>query len=448
MLEQAEAVCAVDGIPGTDVLDGMTSLVDKSLLRRDEPDGEPRFRMLETIHEFALEQFEASGEANLLRRRHLHALLSLAEEAEPHLRGPNQRAWMQRLRSELDDLRAALAWSAAAADLAEAGLRLAGALGWFWFTLGYLREGSEWLEKVLRGRSDVKLAVRAKALAALGILAWRLGSHQDAWDALHESLRLYREVGDERAVAFVIHHLAHATERQENYVEAIALLEQSLVLSRRLGDTWGTGTSLQCLGGALNRQGDYDRAAPLLDESADLLTRVGDRWALAWTLRWAGIAAEERGDRERAIALFRDGQILSEQLEDKSGILGSQYRLARLALHAGYLDEAEKLFRASLPLARDLLERLDIAQCLEGLGNVAVERGQGIRAARLYGAAAALRQAFGLPIWPADRTHYEQHLADVRAQLSPAAFVAEWAEGQAMNVDQAVAYALTEQETA
>jgi non-specific serine/threonine protein kinase len=267
-LEAAEAVIGVDEAgAGLDVVDGIASLVDKSLLRRDEGgDAEPRFRMLETIREYALERLVEAGESDRFHRRHADGCLTLAEQAEPGLIGPRQAAWLDRLEADHDNLRAALSWLARH-GLAEHGLRLGAALRRFWRARGYITEGRERMSALLsllgaRGRT----ASRAKALHAAGWLAREQGDYGEARGLFEESLDIYRELDDTRGIGWALVDLGFLTRYQGDYVAARSLLEESLGLLKRVGDTEGMAASLGNLGLIARGSEGYAPQNPLYRE--------------------------------------------------------------------------------------------------------------------------------------------------------------------------------------
>jgi len=347
-LEAAERVCAATGddsddaratesMPGTgDVLQGLASLVDKSLLRPhegpgdpspagagdDTPDGEPRVAMLETIREYALERLAASGERDALERRHALYYLELARAAESGLRGPAQARWLGRLAAEVDNLRAALDWARASGEVAT-GLRLAGALWRFWQVRGYLSEGRGRLEDLLAlGERDgvalpVPAEVRAGALNGAGALAWSQGDYGRAAALCEEALALYRDLGDKGGLALALDTLGFVARDQGNYGRAMALLGESLALYRALGDTWSVAFALNDLGLLAVDQGQYADADALYAESLPLRRALGDERGVAVVLSNLGIVATDRGEYERASALFEQSLDLYRALGDR-----------------------------------------------------------------------------------------------------------------------------------
>jgi len=386
------------------ILDGMASLMDKSLLRQIESqDGEPRFVMLETVREYALERLAASGEDDLMHRRHAAYFLALAQVAEPKLRGPDQGMWLARLEVEHDNLRAVLRWALDCLEI-ETGLQLAGALFWFWYVRNHYNEGRAWLARLLALAASRGAAARTrvKALHAAGALAYKQDDYAPAAALLEASLTLAREVGDTPGIAASLFQHGLMAHDQGDYDRARGLSEKSLLLCRELGDKWGVAKSLFYLGRVAQRQGDYDQAVVLLDESLALFPKLGDK-------------------KNRALSLIALGSIAFEQ---------------------GNYGQTSALGAQSLRLCRDLGYKWGMAAGLEGLAAVAGVQSQPERAARLFGAAMALRESIGATLPPDEHPAYERTLAATRAQLDEATFAAAWAEGRAMTLEQAIAYAL------
>jgi tetratricopeptide (TPR) repeat protein len=353
--------------------------------------------MLETIREYAQERLEESGEAELVRRRHADYYLAVAEAAEPELRGSQQGVWQDRLDADYDNLRAALGWLLEHRD-AENAMRLSGALWRFWYTRGYLSEGRHWLEQALEQSTRLP-AARAKVLQGVGVLVANQGDYARAQAFLEESLALHRKAGNEQGIADLIDNLGLMVHIQGDYARAQRLHEESLALRRDLRDGWGIGASLHNL----------------------------------------GLLAYCQGDDTRAAVLFKEGLALARERSDTQGVGISLNSLGELALCQGDATRAQTLFEESLRLLWEVGDRRAIAFGLDGLAGVAEAQGQAVRAARLYGAAKMLRDVIGTP---PDIPIYRYTMATARAQLGRIAWAAAWAEGQAMTLEQAVAYAL------
>jgi predicted ATPase len=430
-----------------EVLGDLAALVEASLLRCEEDArGEARYRLLEMVREFARERLEATAEGPAARERHLTWCLALAEEAGPQLRGPEQQRWLARLEAEHDNLRAALGW-AREQGAGEPGLRLAVALWRFWDVRGHLSEGRSWLDALLAGSRAAPAALRATALSGAGVLAHGQGDYGPATALLEEALALYRKRGDKGGSALALQHLGSVAVDQGDYGQARALYEEALALKRELGDQPGVATSLFDLGLVAHEQGDAGRAAALYAECLARYRGLGDTQGIARALGNLGTVAHDQGDYGRARALYEESLALFRELGAKESIALTLICLGNVAHDHGDDGRAASRHEEAVALCRALGSKWLAAYGLEGLATVAGAAGQGERSARLFGAAAATRRLIGAPLPPRERPHYERLVAAARAHLDAAAFAAAWAAGEALSLEQAIAYAL-EQSTA
>ena len=394
-LQMCEDVCDA-------TLDGLASLVDKSLVRRRGAAGEEvRFWMLETIREYAAERLEGEADADEWRRRHAEHFLTLAEDAEPRLKSDQAPVWLERLEREHDNLRTALAW-AEAAEVGELELRLAVALADFWRLRGHLSEGRAWLAGALSRSGDVPPVLRAKALNLSAVMAHRQGDHALARKSLEEALAVYRTLGDEGAVA----------------------------------------RTLSNLGGVAVLEGDHERATALFEETIPLFRAAGDDGALMITLSNLASMANRSGDHARGKSLGEEGLAVARRVGDKDQISVSLHNLGRAALEHGEQDEAARRFAASLELGVELGYTEVIAYCLEAFAELAAARDDWERSARLLGAASALFESLNVPIGDQERESYDLTLSKCRERVGQAALVELQAEGSSLPVDEAVTYAL------
>jgi predicted ATPase/DNA-binding XRE family transcriptional regulator len=477
-LDAAEAVCAPPVDPGArsgehvstpysdhcppPVLDGLASLVDKSLLRQEDglggagPTGEPRFLMLQTVLEYARERLEASGE-EAVRHRHAAYFLALAEQAEPQLYRSEQRAWQERLDTEHDNLRAALWWSVVGGDVAY-GLRLGGALWRFWWVRGYLSEGRRWLDELLRTTAATALgAVRGRALHGAAWLADGQGDIAQARSLAAQSLSLFREADDKSGTAHALNLLAIITADQGQYEHATALAQESLALFQAIGHKPGAGSALNELGIIAAEQGDYARAAALYEQSLAVRQEAGDirgmaasqtnlarlereqgnfaraaalyersvalfrelggKSDLAAALNNLGEMARLLGDYERAAALSGESVDLRRALGDKMGLGWALADLAHVARHQGDAVRALALYEEALPFCQAVGNKLGTAICLEGMAATLFLRGEPERTVQLYEAADALRSAINTPMAPVDHSGHDPIMAAARAAL-------------------------------
>ena len=419
-LEAVDTVCNADGDLAIDPFDGMASLLDKSLLRQGEgQESEPRFVMLETIHEYAWERLELRGEGEVLRQRHAAYFVQLAEAAEAELRGAHQGVWMARLAVEQDNLRAALGLVLERQE-GETALRLAGILGDVLNASGQLSEARQWIEAALAMPQQAHTVVPDAGPASVVRV-----------DALHQAAHLARDQGD--------------------YGVARLRFEEALALVRARADTRGIAWTLVMLAMIADGQGDYATAREWHAEALALQREVGDPSMLAVMLNNAGWEAYLAGDDTRALALLEESLALLRQAEDTTWPLAITLdSLGKVLIARGDHARARPLLTEGLHLAQQRGSRSNVMLALEGLAWLAAPEGtaQGApvegarRAARLFGAAQALRETRGELAPPADHSEHERHVAIARAQMGEAAWQVAWGEGWAMTLEQAIEYAL------
>jgi tetratricopeptide (TPR) repeat protein len=435
----------------TSLLDAQATLLDQSLLLREiTADGEQRLMMLETIREYALERLTERDEVVAAQQQHTRYFLYLAETAEPELIGPDQSTWFARLEEEHDNLRTALHW-AHQAGATEWGLRLASALWRFWYEHGHLIEGRRWLEQALTTSATPeaegdRATSRAKALNGLGVIAWRQGDTEQAMALLEASLALHEQLGDKPGIAQTLSNLGILAGERGEYERASSLYEQSLVLNRALSNDWGVAAALLNLGNLAVEQGEYERAVALHEEGLALNRQINDAVGIALSLNNLGVALMMQGNDERAAPLYEESLALQRVLGDKPGMAYALTNLGNVARKQGDGRRATVLFGESLVLSQAMGNKLCMAESLAGLATVActqAPRSVGARrAARLCGVVAALRVAINAPLSPADQFEFDATLSLAQQELGKELCASAWAEGQAMAMEQAIAYAL------
>jgi predicted ATPase/class 3 adenylate cyclase/DNA-binding NarL/FixJ family response regulator len=382
-LSAVEAVCNARGDLPLDVLDGLQSLIDKSLLRQvPAEDGEARFLMLETIWEYALERLDERGELDELRRLHAGAMLELVERAEPGLRGHEQASWLDRVEHDLDNIRAALRYALGAGAI-EQGLRIASSLRRFWMIRGHLREGRAWLEQLLARAAAVEPDERARGLSAAGGLMQIQGDYAQAQLLLQEAADILRARGDRRGLAVTLLNLANCTFYTGDPRRAVELDEESHALFQALGEPWGIAIALHNLGFFARWQGQYERAAELLQQAVAHWRQSGDPANHARSLDVLGEVLCCQGEEGRALALHEEALALRRSLGDKGGIPYSLKNLGVLAYRRGEFERAAALGEESLASLQEQGDRWGVALALLLLGGVATELGDGARALRL-----------------------------------------------------------------
>jgi predicted ATPase/DNA-binding CsgD family transcriptional regulator len=390
------------------VLDGVVSLVEKSLVREvgGPLDEEPRYRMLETVREFGLEQLAAHGEELAVRAAHAAHVLVDAEPDYERVFAAGYERVLTRLETEHDNIRAALVWAETAGE-AEIGLRLAGAMTPFWVVRGYYREGRDWLERALGWGEPQPTPARARALNGAGWLARSQGEIDTAASLQTEALAVARAVGDRLIAARALQALGLIDLQRGDHEPASRRMEEALALFRQIETTAVAGpqyvsSAYTNLGEIALARGDDARATAYLEEALGRQRALGFSWALAETLWTLGDIARDRGDLQGALAVYRE----------------------------------------SVELARDHGDRRFLAEALSGIAGVAVARGQPERAIRLLGGTAALREQLGTPVQAWKRPQHERVVALARASLAPEAFAAAWSEGESLPIAAVIAEAL------
>jgi predicted ATPase/DNA-binding CsgD family transcriptional regulator/tRNA A-37 threonylcarbamoyl transferase component Bud32/Tfp pilus assembly protein PilF len=482
-LEAAEAVCITEtnnpaGQVGS-VLDGVASLIDKSLLQQTEQEGEEaRLVMLETIREYAWEALVTNGEAEETQRAHAAYYLALAEETEPRLVGAEKGRWLAQLQLEHENLRAAIAWLVEHQEQ-EAALRLCGALWRFWWMRGSLSEGRAEITRALAGsREMVAMRVRAKALLSAGALAVVQGDFEQVSALCEESLSLFRTLGDRQGSAASLTRLGQVAMLLGGYSEARSLLEEAVTLYREADDKNDITLTQVVLSSVFLFLGEYERARALAEEAAELVRAGGDSWdianfnwnlamvmffladltraqvlldeglayarregykeALANSLYVSGLVAMQQGDNATARARLQESLALSRDLGDGQLVANSLSGLAWDSLTQGDYTAARALFEESLALYLAMGNQWFIAFCLVGFAALAAAQEAWVWTARLLGAAEALCEAIHGALLPSISALQESTSAAARAQLGEEVFTAAWAEGRTMTPEQAL----------
>jgi non-specific serine/threonine protein kinase len=439
------AVESVGPGQGSAALEVVAALVDKSLLQPVTPGaGEPRFAMLETIREYVMDRLEAGGEEVEARRAHAAYFRHLAEDAEAGLRGPRQQYWRDVVEADLDNFRAALAWTLGAADPedAESGVLLVGALWYFWFQRGLTGEARRWLALALARAPQGR--ARAQALLGAGTLAWRQGDLAAAQAHLDESAALWRGQGGRHGLAEALHVLGHVRFDQRDLAAARDLFEESLEEYRRAGDTTGGLPLLGDLGLVAYHEGDHDTAGRILEESLALYREHGLKDRVAGALNTLGDLAQLAGDGQRASGRYEESLALWRELRGAPGIASALHKLGQVSRSTGDLATARARLAESLALQQELGNKQGIGECLAGLAATTAAAGDPERAARLFAASAALLEAIGVPLAPVDQVALHRDLEATRARLGAPAWEQAWAAGAALSTEDAISLALAD----
>jgi len=409
-LKSSAAICDL----ATDITWGLaTTLVDKNLIVQYEEQGQLRFRMLEPIREFVLAKFLKlpDVESQAIHDRHARFYLQLAKDADGKLRGPQQLQGLQELELDQLNLRTAFNWFLEH-DL-ESSAHLAGTMLWFWNIRGYLDEGMDWLEKIIKKGEQVSVAKRAKAFASFGNLAWQRGelelarenlqtgialyrkvSPEYQWDlalalctlamigvfqgdydlahtASEESMKLFYEMKDSWGIALTLNPVGKIDLAQHDYQSARAHFEESLELFRKVEDRWGMGIPLLNVGAVSYFEGKFKEAYSELEESADLFQQVGEKWMLSITLSVLAEVAFCQGDYQRSSVYLAECVELLRKLGSKVDVAVSLYEFAKLSHSQGGTDGAAMLYRGSLLIFREECNAGGVSYCLEGFADLA-----------------------------------------------------------------------------
>jgi len=459
-LEAIEAVCNTDGAVELDILEGVGSLVDKSLVRQEATsttasstvgrEREPRFGMLETMREYARELLESAepegGEG--IHRQHATYYMTLAEQGREGIQGPLQEIWLDRLEVEHDNVQAAMKWAVGQGD-AETALRLGGELWMFRGFRAYLDEGYQRLREALGlPEAEVRNRVRAVALRGASLMSRYQRDQPSARAYIEESISILRELGPEErgelGIALVMYSsdLAYAGEHED----ARGAVDEGISLLRHAGNKWSLSDGLFMGGFAATVMDDLTAAKEAYEESITLCREVGNTWILSHALNSLGDLSRMMGDYARAREVYEESLSLFRRLDVRIDIPASLHNLGHVALAQGEIEEAKRLFIEALHLHTSYRNRSGIAESLAGLAGVAGAEKQPERAARLFGASASAtpQERPGPQDWAAEQADYERILASTQAQLDEATWETAWQEGRAMKMEQAIEYALRE----
>jgi len=479
-LEATEEICVGDSIDTYDVLDLLSQLVNKSLVVVIEhsQSGETRYRMLETIRQYAREKLLEAGGSETLRDRHLAYFVKLAKQAESELYTQNQIFWLDRLDNEVDNLRVALEW-ALARDV-EAGLKLMVAPQLFWRTRGNPRELGDWLAQLLE-RYAVADSLRARALA---IYCWSLDSQGDmdkACMVAEQSLQLARTLSDKPVEAFSLLTLGGVLGLRGDIRKGVPLGEESLALYKTLGDKWGQATATEwlcvhhndpeqskaygieglrlhkelgnlsgiayCLSNLAQRAywgGDFSSSAQWLDEARPIFRKLGDEAGESELLHHFGNLAFWQSDYQQARVYYEESIVLGEKIGHYVMVFWTHIFLAYLNLREGDISQAREKFDDSLRYMAKVKNVTGIIFSIEGLASLNVNQGKPARAARLFAWADVMREKISNHRPPVEQAHVNKDIAACIAKMGEAAFSVAYEEGKKMSLDEAVAYALQE----
>jgi predicted ATPase/DNA-binding winged helix-turn-helix (wHTH) protein len=441
-LQAAEYVCADQEIDRSNVLPVLSSLVDKSFVIADEFEGATRYRLLETVRQYAWHRLrERGGEAHW-QRRHLAHFVEVAKGFEPLLLTFGQHSALAKVETEHDNLRVALAWSCSAEGDASAGLNLAASVWRFWWNRGYLAEGRAYLAGVL-ARAPIEVSVsRVSAFHGAGVLAWVQSDFPAARNFAEECVAMSRQIGDRQRTAAALRLLGTIASEQGDQLPARDLFRECLAINRESGDRRAIAASLNMLAKLSKNLRDIPEAQTLHEQALALRRELGDRWGIAASLANLAGLARIRGDFPAARTLAEESLALFREVGEQQGIAMAMGTLGEIRRDQGDPRSARALLKDSLAILVDRGDRRGIAQALESLA-YAFTPDRPAMAARLWGAAESLRQEIGGPRDPRHQDEAVQQIAAARAASDDdAAFDLAWQEGRWMSQDEAVRHAL------
>ena len=439
-LTAAEQVAAGGDIHPQRMLELLTRLADKSLLRVDHAGGDARYQLLDTVRDYARERLAEASEEEPARRAHLRCFADLVEQIGPRIDrggegqgGDSLERELDRLDAETPNLRAALEFARDCGD-PMAALRIAGPLGRYAHLRGHYEEVRQWMDAAVTAGPHAPSALRAQALLGSGRLALLQCNYGPAVRRLEAALRLYRELDDAQGIASALQVLGSVAREQGRYARSVELHAESLAIARATGDRWAVASAHGYLGFASWLQRDFDRAAAECTAALGMFREIGDVEGIAWSLLSLGAVARYQGARESAAALLAESRSLSEGIGFREGIAWSLEQLGLLAADRGD-PGAAPLLRRSLEIHRELGDRWRSCSVLEDLAALALTGGRAAQAVRLLAAAEAMRGAIGTVIAPCESPQHAETVAGARAALGDDTFAAAWQQGLPASID-------------
>jgi predicted ATPase/DNA-binding SARP family transcriptional activator len=427
-LAAAEAVCSSPEV--ADPIGSLTTLVEHHLVLSRKREGRVRYGMLETIRSHAAAMLAAGEAAATVGQRHAEYFARLATDGRAEMRGPGRSAALERLSSEIDNIRTALGWCVRAGE-ADVGLKLAASLRPLWELHGQLKEGRRWLADLLALDAPRSDEAQADALNASGGLAYLQGDYLGAQQLFGDALPIRERLGDALGVASCLGNLATVADELGDHEQAARLMPECVEAWRRVGDPWGLAIALGNMASVLsNRHLAFDEAKRLQEEAVSLIRGSGDDATLSWALSGLGEVSVNAGDLAAADRYLREALTLARTLKAPHEIALALQGLGDLALERQEVAVAMDRYTEALAAMTAAGERLGVAQCLERVGQLLAIDQRPVEAATIWGCAAAVRQAIGAARYAVDLAWYEPSVAGVRAALEPLVFDDAWAVGE------------------
>ena len=399
--------------------------------------------MLETVRQYALNKANSANETEELKYRYVKYYLDLVEVGEQKANRESESTIPKQLAVDLENFRTALNWSFQdPTTYGDAGLRMAGSLWIVWWTIGYLNEGRDWLEKAIREFPSA-VAPRAKALTNAGCITWQQGDYPIAGEYLNEAIEIYRNhaIDDRGGLANAMHMYGHVVFDQKDYPRARNYFEASLSIFREINDQPLIVTLDSDIGNIDYHEGDYKSAREKYEECLEISRKMGDQSLVAVNLLRLGNIYRLEGDYERACVLYEESLGSIREMEWNLELASNLHRLGFVAQFRGDYQKAAELFSESLEMQQDMGNKQGIAECLAGLAGLAIAVGKIEQGVKLLAATEEFLNEFGAPLGPADRAEWERDLSLARDQLGKQAFPHLWSEGSDYSLEQALAQA-------
>lgn len=442
-MEAAEQVCD-DEHGGMEILDLLTRLVDKSLVITEEVAGETRYHRLETIRQYSREKFFETAEVEALRNRHLAYYVQFSEYAEKEIQRRERFLWVQRLKAELDNVRAAMAWGFEKNP--DSALKIAASMIHFWTVGGYSSaEGFRWLKNLehFQANTPEQSLLRAKALCGLSFIYMSLGNNLNAKRLAEESIALYRQSENTEGLAFALRVYAMPLESLGERAQAETALKESLALARIENNDYIVASVLNILARVtIDLYGDVATALQYTEQALRISQEAGIEYTAALAYEIKGVIAVHSGEYETARALFEKAERDFEQVGADFNVLLTKANLAHLERQHGNPQRAFEIYCATIVAFRDVGQIGAVAHQLECFGFLALAQAQYARALQLFAAANALREKGSMLMTPDEQVYFDEQLKIGHEQLGEAEFKKAWESGRAMNMDRAIAYAI------
>jgi predicted ATPase/Tfp pilus assembly protein PilF len=439
-LEAVQEVCHLENDTGLDILQGVESLLNNSLVQLEYLESfQPRFRMLETIREFGQEKLAANGELEALQCRHARYFIDKMSEVSPIFathEADHGLAWVD---AERDNLRAALAYCFKDASLLELAPWLMTEMNWPWYRRGFLSEGRDWANRLLRSSvAQGQTLARCYALWSSGAMAMWQGDLNDALALFEEAVATSKAIEFPFAVATTLLFLGTTQVNRGKDKIALQYLQEASELFEQLAMPWYLAATLVHMGNASLGMGDLNNARVYLDQAFQISQQIGENWLISFILNNYGEVARTEGDFHKAQLYYEESEGLLRAMGDIGDLARLVHNLGCVAQHMGDLAVAEERFNESLAMFIKLGNQRGMAECLSSLAGLWSERSQMLPATKLLGAAQALLDATGATWWPADRVEVERILENLQLSLEHDQFEAAWEEGKKMNLEAAI----------